>query len=98
MQDIYWCVYGSRDSSVGIMMGYGLNCHVRFPVWPGTLLHVILTGSGVHAASYPMGTEGSFPVVQRSGREADYSPQYSAEVRYGGAIPTFSHTSSWRGA
>jgi hypothetical protein len=25
------------------------------------LLHVVQTGSGVHLASYPMSTEGSFP-------------------------------------
>jgi hypothetical protein len=43
--------------------------------------------SGVHPASYQTGTEGSFPVVKREGREADYTPLSSAEVKNGEAIP-----------
>jgi hypothetical protein len=38
-------------------------------------------GSGAHPASYPMGTEGSFPGLKRQGREADLSPTNSAEVK-----------------
>jgi hypothetical protein len=38
------------------------------------------TGSGVHKASYPMGTGGSFPGGKRQGREADHSPPTRAEV------------------
>jgi hypothetical protein len=44
-------------------------------------IHVIQTGSGVHPASYPMGTGDSFPGVKRQGREADHSPLTSAEVK-----------------
>jgi hypothetical protein len=33
--------------------------------------------------------------VKQLGREADYSPPSSAEVKNGGAIPPFSHMSSW---
>jgi hypothetical protein len=44
-------------------------------------LHVVQTGSGVHPASYPMGTGGSFSGVKRQGREADHSPPTSAEVK-----------------
>jgi hypothetical protein len=56
----------SRDSSVGIALGYGLDdrgSRVRFPVEAGTfsLHHRVQNGSGVHQASYPMGTRGSFP-------------------------------------
>jgi hypothetical protein len=43
--------------------------------------HRAHTGSGVHLASYPMGTKGSFPGIQRPGREADYSPPSSVEVK-----------------
>jgi hypothetical protein len=32
------------------------------------------------------------------GREADHSPSITAEVKNGGAIPTFFHVSSRRGA
>jgi hypothetical protein len=34
--------------------------------------------------------------VKQQGREADHSDPSSAEVKNGGAISPFSHTSSWR--
>jgi hypothetical protein len=46
-----------------------------------SLLHIVQTSSGVHPTSYTMGTWGSFPGVERSGREADHSPPTSAEVK-----------------
>jgi hypothetical protein len=64
----------SRDSSVGIALGYGLDergSMVRFPA----------AGSGAHPASYAMGASGSFSGVKRPGREADHSPLASAEVK-----------------
>jgi hypothetical protein len=56
----------SRDSSVGIALGYGLDdrgSRVRFPTGAGnsSLHHRVQNGSGAHPASYPMGTRGSFP-------------------------------------
>jgi hypothetical protein len=36
--------------------------------------------------------------IKRPGREVDRSPPSSAEVKNGGAIYPFPHTSSWRGA
>jgi hypothetical protein len=77
--------FGSQDSVVGIATGYGLDDQgvgVRVPT--GTrisLLHVVQTGSGVHPTSYPMGTGNPFPGVKRPGREADYSPPASSEVK-----------------
>jgi hypothetical protein len=59
----------SRDSSIGIALGYGLDDRGSIP--GGT----VQNGSGVHSASYPMGTRGSFP-----GGEADHSPPSIAEV------------------
>jgi hypothetical protein len=55
----------SRDSSVGIALGYGLDdrgSKVRFPVGAGntSLDHRVQNGSGAHPASYSMGTRGSF--------------------------------------
>jgi hypothetical protein len=46
-------------------IGYGLDdrfSRVRSPVWAGnfSLHHRVQNGSGVHPASYPMGTRGSF--------------------------------------
>jgi hypothetical protein len=55
----------SRDSSVCIALGYGLDDRsstVRFPVGAGTcsLLHRVQHGCGAHPAAAPMGTGGSF--------------------------------------
>jgi hypothetical protein len=90
----------TRDSSLGIGTGCGLEGRVsilgsgkRFfsiPQRPDWLLAQLV--------SYRMGTGGSFPGGKAAGREADHSPPSSAEVRYGGAIPPLSHTSSWRSA
>jgi hypothetical protein len=76
----------SRDSSVGIALGYRLDdlgYRVRFPVGAGnfSLHHRVQNGSGDHPASYPVGTRGSFPGGKRPGREADHSPPSSAEVK-----------------
>jgi hypothetical protein len=56
----------SRDSSVGIALGYGLDdwgSRVRFPAGAGNFSHHhrVQNGSGVHPASYPMGTGCFFP-------------------------------------
>jgi hypothetical protein len=54
----------SRDSSVGLATGYGLEdggVGVRVPVRQEfLLLHVVQTGSGVHSTSYTLDTGGSF--------------------------------------
>jgi hypothetical protein len=76
----------SRDSSVGIALGYGLDdqgSRVRYPAGAGnfSLHHRVQNGSGAHPASYTMGTRDSFPGVKRPGREADHSPPSSAEVK-----------------
>jgi hypothetical protein len=61
----------SRDSSVGITLGYGLDdcgSRVRFPTGAGNFsLHRIQNGSGAHPASYPIGTRGSFPGGKATG-------------------------------
>jgi hypothetical protein len=76
----------SRDSSVGIATGYGLDNQGKrdFESRKGkkfSLLHIVHTGSGVHPTSYKMGTRCSFPGVKRQGREADHSTPTSAEVK-----------------
>jgi hypothetical protein len=85
MQTLKLCPLRSRDSAVGIAIGYGLDDRgvgVRLPVVGSriTLLHVVQTGSGVHPASYPMSTRGSFPRVKRAGREAGHSPHLICET------------------
>jgi hypothetical protein len=76
----------SRDISVGIALSYGLDdrgSRVRFPEGAGnfSLHHRVQNSSGVHPASYPMGTRGSFPGVKRTGREANNSHPSSAEFK-----------------
>jgi hypothetical protein len=62
----------SRDTSVGIALGYGLDdrdSRVRFPAGAGNLSlhHCVQNGSGAHPASYPMGIRGSFPGGKAAG-------------------------------
>jgi hypothetical protein len=76
----------SRDSSVGIALGYeldGRGSSVRFPVGAGnySLLHRVQNGSGAHLAPYPMGTEALSLETKRSRREADHWPPSSAEIK-----------------
>jgi hypothetical protein len=76
----------SRDSSVGIALGYGLDIRgsrVRFPAGAGnsSLQYRVQNGSGAHLASYPMGIRVLSLGVKRPVREADHSPPCSAEVK-----------------
>jgi hypothetical protein len=62
----------SRDSSVGIALGYGLDdggSRVRFPEGAGnfSLHHRVQNGSGAHPASCQMGTRCSFPGGKAAG-------------------------------
>jgi hypothetical protein len=62
----------SRDSSVGIATGYGLDDRmigVRFPAGAGnfSLRRRIQTDSGVHPVSFQMVTGGSFPGGKTAG-------------------------------
>jgi hypothetical protein len=73
----------SRDSSVGITLGYGLDdrgSRVRFPAGAGnfSLHHRVQNGSGAHPASYPIALSLG---TRRPGREADHSPPSSVEVK-----------------
>jgi hypothetical protein len=65
-------MYTSRDGSVGIALGYGLDdrdSRVRFPAGSGNFSphHSVQNGSGAHPACYPMGTRGSFPGGKAAG-------------------------------
>jgi hypothetical protein len=59
----------SRDISVGVALGYGLDnggSRVRL-AGNFSLHHHIQTGSGANLASYPMNTRGSFPGGKAAG-------------------------------
>jgi hypothetical protein len=97
------CFTPSRDSSVGIALGYGLDdrgSRVRFPAGGGdfSLRRRIQNGFWTHPASYPGGISVSDPRVKRPGREADHSPPSSAEVKE--CVELYIHspnTPSWHG-
>jgi hypothetical protein len=62
----------SRNSSVGIALGYGLDdrgSRVRFSAEAGnfSLHYHVQNGSGAQPASYPVGTRDSFPGVKAAG-------------------------------
>jgi aryl-phospho-beta-D-glucosidase BglC (GH1 family) len=68
----YLWSYKSRDSSVRIATGYGLDARVstvRFPAGDRnfSLRHRIQIDSGAHPVSYPMGTGGTFPLDKAAG-------------------------------
>jgi hypothetical protein len=75
----------SWNKAVCIATGFGLDGRevvVRFPaVAKFSNINLVHTVSGAHPAYYAMGTGDSFPEVKWSGREADYSPPTSAEVK-----------------
>jgi hypothetical protein len=64
--------FESRDSSVGIALGYRLDdrgSRIRFLAVSGnfSLHHHFQNGSGAHPASYPMSTRASFPGDKAAG-------------------------------
>jgi hypothetical protein len=69
MQDTFYIVLiccKSRDSSVSIVLGYGLDnwgSRVQFMAGAGnsSLHHCIQNGSGAHPTSHPLVTRVSFP-------------------------------------
>jgi hypothetical protein len=77
---------GSRDSSVGIALGYGLDdrgSRVRFPAGA---VEFFSSPPPPERLWGPLsllsnGYKGSFSGVKRPGREADHSPLSSAEVK-----------------
>jgi hypothetical protein len=84
----------SRDGSVGVALGYGLEDRgsgVRFPAGAGnsSLRHRVQNGSGAHPASYPMGTGALSLGIKRPGRAADHSPPFSDEVKNAWSYTSF---------
>jgi hypothetical protein len=66
------CREPTRDSSVGITLGYGLDdrgSRVQFPAGVGNFsLHLrVQNGSGAHPASYTVGIGVSFPGGKAAG-------------------------------
>jgi hypothetical protein len=76
----------SRDSSVGIALGYGLDdrgSRVRFPGVLGIFLLTTVSRTALGPTQSPIQwVPGTLYLgVKRPGREADHSSQFSAEVK-----------------
>jgi hypothetical protein len=76
----------SRDSSVDIALGYGLDdrgCRVRFPAGAGnfSIHHRVQNGSGTTQPSIQWVPGALSLGIERLGREADHSLPSSAEVK-----------------
>jgi hypothetical protein len=76
----------SRDSSVGIALGYGLHdrgCRVRFPAGDGnsSLNHRVQNGSGPTQPPIQWVPAALSVGVKRPGREVDHSLPSSAKVK-----------------
>jgi hypothetical protein len=71
---MYTPLYGLDDRAIEVRSPTGAEDLSSSPC--------VQNGSGVHPASYPMGTGGSFPGGKaHPGRDADHSPPSSAEVK-----------------
>jgi hypothetical protein len=90
-----WNWRSSRDSSVDIATGYGLDSRGSIP------------GRGKRFVSSPVSRPALGPTqpsiqrmqgVKRQGREADHSPPAGAEVWNAAAMPPLPHMSSWHSA
>jgi hypothetical protein len=89
----------SRDRSVGIATGYGLDDRGSIPGGGWEFFSSTPCPAESHPASYTMGTGVLFLEVRRPGGEADRSPLSSAEVKE--CVKLYLHSrnrSSWRGA
>jgi hypothetical protein len=78
--------FKSRDNSVGIVLGYGLDdrgSRVRFPAGTGNFLFTIASRTALGPTQPPIQwVPGALSVgAKRPGREADHSPPSSAEVK-----------------
>jgi hypothetical protein len=76
----------SRDSSVGIALGYGMDdrgFRVRFPAEAGnfSLHHRVQNGSGPTQSPIQWVPGALSLGVKRPGREADHSPPSTTEVK-----------------
>jgi hypothetical protein len=74
-----------RGSSGSMVSDYGLGGLGSIPTGTEDFSSspCVQTGSGVHPASYPVGTRGPFPGGKAQlGRDADHSPPFSAKVKY----------------
>jgi hypothetical protein len=81
-----------------------LVCHITVEIFTHknknySMSHIIQTSSGAHPASYPVGTQGSFPGVKWLVREAHTIHLHLVlRSRVHGCIHPLLHTLSWHSA
>jgi hypothetical protein len=101
----YYYYNKSRDNSVGIALGYGLDdwgSRVRFPALGlGIFLFTTASRTALGPTQPPIQwVPGALPLgVKRLGREADHSPPSNAEVKE--CVALYHHSPNmplWRGA
>jgi hypothetical protein len=87
----------SRDSSVGIAMGYGLEGQGPIPGRSKIFLLTAESRTALRPTRHPIQwvPRALSQRVKRLGCEADHSPPSNADAKNGGAIPPLPHTSSW---
>jgi hypothetical protein len=94
----------SRDGSVGIALGYGLDdrgSRVRFPALAGnfSLHHRAQNGPGATQLPVQWVPDVLSLGIKRLGRDAEHSPPSNAEVKEWVELYLYSsNTPSWRGA
>jgi hypothetical protein len=101
---MYVHIIKSRDSSIGMALGYGLGdrgSRVRFPAELGIFLFTTVSRTALGITQPPIQwVPGSLSLgVKWPGREADHSPPSSAEVKeYVELYLHFPNMPSWRSA
>jgi hypothetical protein len=93
----------TRDSSVCIALGYGLDdwgSRVRFPAGAGnfSLYHRVQNNSGPTQPPIQWVPGALSLGVKRPGHEADHLPPSSAEAKNAWSYTSTPNTSSWHGA
>jgi hypothetical protein len=89
----------SQGSAVDIATAYGLDDQGVPVVSEFSLLHIVQTGSGAYAASYPMGTRGSFPKSKAAGFvKLTTHRQLVPRSRKCGSVDPLPHMPSWHSA
>jgi hypothetical protein len=98
---IYICkIVKSKDSSVDMAVGYGLDSWGLILGRDKIFICSVASRPALEPTLPPVQRYwGLFPQgVKWPGREANYSPACSAEIKNGRAIPPLPHMSSWCGA
>jgi hypothetical protein len=89
---------GNRHSLVGVVTDYALDERGSIP-GKGNMIFLFSVASRLPPEAIQLLNQWvgeSFPGIKGPGREADHSPQSSADVNNGGAIPQLSHRFLWR--